>query len=136
MTGAAGGSAAATLILSAALGLPIRPVRGYAGSAEIRQALDAGEIDDTCLNQESFEALYVLHEDYVVVLQGGTEVSAGLEGVPLALALSEHPDEQALLEALALMRSIERFYALPPGTPTEFVSLLRPWLTPCFGRTP
>ena len=114
-----------TFTLSAALGLPIRPVRGYAGSAEVRQALDAGEVDGTCLNKDGFEALYVPPEDYAVAIQGGTEVSAGFESVPLALALAEHPDEQALLEALALMESIERFYALPPGTPTEFVSLLR-----------
>ena len=113
MTGSsAGGSDAATLILSAALGLPIRPVRGYAGSAEIRQAIDAGEVDGTCLNKEAFEALFVPYEDYVVVVQGGTEVSAVLDGVPLALALTENPDEQALIEMLALMRSIDRFYAL------------------------
>ena len=125
MTGTAGGSDATTFILSDALGLPIRAVRGYAGSAEIRQAIDAGEVDGTCLNKESFEAGYIPHENYVLAIQGGTEVAAGLENVPLALALTEDPDEQALLEALALMRSIERFYALPPGTPSQFVGLLR-----------
>ena len=125
MTGTAGGSDATTFILSDALGLPIRAVRGYAGSAEIRQAIDAGEVDGTCLNKEAFQAIYIPHENYALAIQGGTEVSDGLEGVPLALALTDDPDEQALLEALALMRGIERFYALPPGTPPEFVSLLR-----------
>ena len=126
MTGSpAGGSNAAALILSAALGLPVRSVRGYAGSAEIRHAIDAGEVDGTCLNNEIFEAIFVPHEDYTLVVQGGTEVSAGLEDVPLALALTDDPDEQALLEALALMARIERFYALPPGTSDELASHVR-----------
>ena len=84
MTGAAGGSGAATLILSDVLGLPFRPVRGYAGTAEVRQAIAAGEVDGTCLNKESFEAIYVPHENYVAAIQGGTEVAAGLENVPMS----------------------------------------------------
>ena len=43
----------------------------------------------------------------------------------LARALTEDPDAQALLGALAKMRSVDRFYALPPGTPDELVSHVR-----------
>ena len=125
MTGAASGSDATVLILSAALGLPVRAVRGYAGTAEIRQAIDAREVDGTCLNQSSFETLFVPNQDYVVAIQGGTEVSAGLEDVPLALDFTDTPDDQALLGALALMRRIGRYYALPPETPDELVNQMR-----------
>ena len=125
MTGAASGSDVTILILSAALGLPVRIVRGYAGTAEIRQAIDAREVDGTCLNHPSFEALFVPHEDYIVVIRGGTKVSSGPEGVPLALGFAENPDERALLGALAQMRSIGRFYALPPETPDELVNQMR-----------
>lgn len=125
ISGVASGSQATTLILSAALGLPIRPVRGYAGSAEIRRAIDVREVDGTCLNKEGFEAAYSPQENYAVAIQGGAEVAAGLEHVPLALALTDDPDEQALLEVLALMERIERFYALPPGTPDELVNRVR-----------
>lgn len=125
MTGAGSGSDVTILILSAALGLPIRIVRGYAGTAEIRQAIDAREVDGTCLNQASFETLFVPREDYIAVIKGGTKVSSGPEGVPLALDFAENPDERALLGALALMRSIGRFYALPPETPDELVAHMR-----------
>ena len=125
MTGLAAGTAASTLIISEALGLPIRSVLGYASTAEIRQAVAAREIDGTCLLYSSFETLFVPSENYVIAIQGGAEVFPGLENVPLALALTDRPDEQALLEALAQMRGIGRFYALPPGTPDERVRHMR-----------
>ena len=76
------GAEATTPILSAALGLPMRPVRGYVGTAEIRQVIDSGEIDGTCLNKVALEAVFVPRENYAALIQGGTNVSDGLEGVP------------------------------------------------------
>ena len=125
LTGTRGGGDVQALILSAALRLPIRAVRGYAGSAEIRQAIDTGEVDGTCLSQQSFQAVYVPHENYALAIQGGTEVSEGFENVPLALTLTDDPDAQALLKALALVQEVGRFYALPPETPDDLASQVR-----------
>ena len=45
-------------ILQAALGLPIQLVAGYRGTAEIRLAVEAGEVAGACFNWDSMRAIW------------------------------------------------------------------------------
>ena len=47
-TGAGGATHDVARLLQATLGLPIHLVRGYRGTAEIRLAVESGEVDGFC----------------------------------------------------------------------------------------
>ena len=44
------------LLVSQALGLPVRTVAGYGGTTEIRSAMASGEVDGICLSRSSYQA--------------------------------------------------------------------------------
>ena len=125
MTGPGSGTYTTTLLVSRSLGLPIRPVVGYQGTAEIKQAMDSGEIDGTCTTDSTFDSVFGDPTGYVVVVQTGRVRAGRFPDVPPALDLAPDPVARELLETLALTRSIGRFYALPAGTPDEIVGTMR-----------
>ena len=124
-TGPGSGSYVSTMIVTHALGLPIHPVVGYRGTAEIKQAMESGEVDGSCMSGSSFQTLYGPRHAHVVVLQVGSEQATGFAQVPAALEFAPNDRSRDLLLALARMREIGRFYALPPDTPSELVTVLR-----------
>ena len=84
VTGPGSGSYVSTMVVTHTLGLPIRPVVGYRGTAEIRQAMESGEVDGSCISGSSFETLYGPQDAYVVVVQAGFERAPDLAHVPAA----------------------------------------------------
>ena len=110
-TGPGSGTYLSTMIVTHALGLPIRPVVGYRGTAEIRQAMESGEVDGSCMSRSSFRTLYGPQAPYVVVVQVGFGQDTDLPHVPSALELAPNDKSRDLLRALAQMREIGRFYA-------------------------
>ncbi len=125
MTGPGSGTYLATWLITDALELPIHPVAGYNGTAEIKHAMDGGEIDGTCATYASFTPVFGSQGIYNIVVQAGFEKSPSLPAVPLAMELAQSDGSRDMLDALALMRTIGRFYALPPGTPSDVVDQLR-----------
>lgn len=125
MTGPGSGSFISTLLVAHALELPIHRVAGYQGMAEIKQAMDSGEVDGTCMSHTSFETIFGGVEAYPLAIQTGLERLPGFDGVPLALELAGSQESREILRALAYMRAVGRFYALPPGTPEEVILLVR-----------
>ncbi len=115
-------------ILRAALGLPIQVVAGYRGTAEIRLAVEAGEVAGACFNLGSMRAIWgeALETGRVrVVLQVGPGARPDLPGVPSALDGARGEDGRRLLETLQGMGAVSRALSLPPGTPPERIRLLR-----------
>ena len=112
------------MIVTRALGLPIRPVVGYDGMANIRHAIDGGEVVGACLGLAAFNGTFTPTSDYVVVLQAGVERAAGLEQVDLVVAATHGGNQEALARLLMLVSSVGRYYAFPPETPAHLVDVM------------
>ena len=115
-------------VLQAALGLPIHLVAGYRGTAEIRLAVEAGEVAGTCFNWDSMRLIWaeaLANGQVRVVLQLGQGARPDLPGVPSALDLARTGEGRRLIEATQGMSALLRTYTLPPGTPPERVRVLR-----------
>jgi tripartite-type tricarboxylate transporter receptor subunit TctC len=121
-------------ILLAALGLPIQLVSGYRGTAEIRLAVEAGEVAGACFNLGSMRAVWgeALETGRVrVVLRVGPPGRFDRPGVPAAIDLARGEEGRRLIETFHAMSGLSRAFSLPPGTPAERIALLRDAL----GRT-
>jgi len=130
-----GGSAPGTTnddsakILRAALRLPIQLVSGYKGTAPIKLAAESGEIDGSCWAWESIKVMWRQGLDAgqaSIVLQAVPKAVPELAKVPVAIELAKTDEARKLIEVgIHATASITRPYALPPGTPTDRVQLLR-----------
>jgi tripartite-type tricarboxylate transporter receptor subunit TctC len=115
--------------LKAALGLPIQLVTGYKGTADIKLAVESGELAGTCFNWGSIRATWRKQLDageVAVVLQLAPKAHPDLPGVPLAIDLAKAEEGRRILEvAVHADSAVVRSVTLPPGTPKERVQLLR-----------
>lgn len=115
-------------VLQAALGLPIHLVSGYRGTAEIRLAVEAGEVAGACFNWGSMQAIWgdALDSGKVrVVLKLGRGGHADLPGVPVAIDRARTEEGRRLLDAFQSMSAVIRTFTLPPATPPDRVRILR-----------
>jgi tripartite-type tricarboxylate transporter receptor subunit TctC len=119
----------ATRILRTVLGLPVQLITGYKGTADIRLAIDAGELGGACFNWVSMRATWraaLESGDVGVVLQLAPRSHPDLPRIPLAVELVRTEDAHRLLEVgIYASSAMVRVYALPPGTPKARVQILR-----------
>ncbi len=118
-----------TRAVKAALGLPIQLVTGYKGTADIRLAIESGELAGVCFNWGSIRATWRKALDtgeVAVVLQVAPKSHPELTGVPLAIDLAKTDEARRTLEvAVHTDSAIVRSLTLPPGTPKDRVQLVR-----------
>ena len=116
-------------ILKAALGLPIQLVEGFKGTANIRIAAEAGEVDGGCWTWASIRTTWANGIETGMVkpiLQINAKKAADIPNVPNAIDYAKTADARALIESGTHASSaILRAYALPPGTPKSRVDVLR-----------
>jgi hypothetical protein len=116
-------------VLKEVLGLPVQPIPGYKGTAEIRLAAESGELAGGCWQWESIKVIWrkALEAGEVnLVLQLVAKPHAELPKVPLAASLAKTDESRLLLQAAVHdPNSITRPYSLPPGTPKDRVQLLQ-----------
>jgi len=112
-------------LIAAALGLPFHPVIGYKGTADIRVAMESGEVDGTCASLDTYTASFEPKSDFVLFLRGGVRDTPGLEGVPSVDTLVTDARRRELLDVLTNLDGLTRFFALPPDTPPEVLSVVR-----------
>jgi tripartite-type tricarboxylate transporter receptor subunit TctC len=117
-------------ILKEAIGLPLRIISGYKGTADIRVAVESGEVDGLCgFSWASVRATWrkaIESGQVVVVLQSAPKASPDLPNVPVAINFAKTPEARQLIEAgIHTPSSITYTYSLPPGTPKERVQILR-----------
>jgi tripartite-type tricarboxylate transporter receptor subunit TctC len=132
MGGVAPGSSTpdnATRAIKAALGLPIQLVTGYKGTADIRLAVESGELAGTCFNWGSIRATWRKALDageLAVVLQLAPRSHPELAGVPLVMDFARTDEARRVIEvAIFADSAVVRSVTLPPGTPKDRVQLLR-----------
>jgi tripartite-type tricarboxylate transporter receptor subunit TctC len=116
-------------VLKEVLGLPVQPIPGYKGTAEIRLAAESGELAGGCWQWESIKVIWrkaLETGDANVVIQLVPKPHPELAKVPLAAGLAKTEEGRLLLQAAVHdPNSITRPYSLPPGTPKDRVQILQ-----------
>ncbi|MBI4634266.1 MAG: hypothetical protein HY742_10290 [Deltaproteobacteria bacterium] len=120
-------------LIKSAFGLPIQVITGYKGSADIRLAMEQGEIagsSPTWISIRSSWGKALQSGDAVVILQTVSEPFSDLPKVPLAINYAKTAEARQLIEVGIHSASIfSRAFVLPPGTPREQVQILTKALT-------
>ena len=117
-------------VLKEATGLPMQLVSGYKGTAEIRLAIDAGEVAGLCgLSWASTKVTWrkqLESGEVKVVLQNSAAPHPDLPDVPLAISLAKTDLGRKLIQvAMHDVSAITYLYSFPPGTPKDRVQILR-----------
>jgi tripartite-type tricarboxylate transporter receptor subunit TctC len=116
-------------ILKVALGLPIQIVSGYKGTADIRLAIEGGELAGFSPGWESVRASWrdaLEAGDMVVVLQGVPKPLSEFPNVPLAINLAKTDEARKLIEMAVHSGGLAACpFVLPPDTPKERVQVIR-----------
>ncbi len=116
-------------LLKAALDLPIQIIEGYGGTAKIRLAAEAGEIDGGCWAWQSIKVTWregLAAGDVRVALQATLKPHADLKDVSKAIDYAKTDEARELLEILAeVYGETVRPFAVPPGTPPERLLILQ-----------
>jgi tripartite-type tricarboxylate transporter receptor subunit TctC len=118
------------MVLKEALGLPMQLVSGYKGTAEIRLAIDGGEVAGLCgLAWASLKVTWrkqLESGEVKVVLQNAAAAHPELPDVPLAISLAKTETGRKLIQlALHDVGAITYLYSFPPGTPKDRVQIFR-----------
>ena len=117
-------------ILKEAIALPLRLVSGYKGTADIRVAVESGEVDGLCgFSWASVRATWrkaIESGQVIVVLQNTPKPAPELQKVPLAISFAKSDEARQLIEAgIHRPSALTYSYSLPPGTPKDRVQVLR-----------
>jgi tripartite-type tricarboxylate transporter receptor subunit TctC len=110
--------------------LPIQLVEGFKGVADIRLAVESGEVAGLCPSWEGIKSPWrktLESGDAVVVLQAANKPHPDLPQTPLAMNLISSDEGHQVLRAVLQEAggTISRPYSLPPGTPKDRVQILR-----------
>ncbi len=117
-------------IIKDALGLPTQLVSGYKGTADIRLAVEAGEVAGLCgLSWSSAKSTWrkgLESGSVVVVLQSSASPHPELPSVPLSINHAKTDMGRKLIQAgIHDTSAITYLYSFPPGTSKERVQLFR-----------
>ena len=116
-------------MLKATLGLPIQLVSGYKGSADVRLAVNSGEVAGICNAWESFKSTWrkeLESEELIIVLQLIPKAHPDLPKVPLAINYAKTDEARKLIQVgVHDYGTVARPFVLPPGTPKDRVQILR-----------
>lgn len=127
--GPGGGASDNARVLQAALGLPIKVVDGYKGTADIRLAAESGELAGACFAWESIKTTWrkgLESGDFNIIIQAMPKKHGELPNVPLANDYVKTDEGRRLLKhGIYDTAIITRPYFLAPGTPKPRVQLLR-----------
>ncbi len=118
------------MVLKEATGLPMQVVSGYKGTAEIRLAIDAGEVAGLCgLAWASTKVTWrkqLESGEVKVVLQNSASAHRDLPDVPLAISFAKTDLGRKLIQvALHDVSAITYIYSFPPATPKDRLEILR-----------
>ena len=112
-----------------AVGLPVKNIYGYKGSAPTMAALERKEIDARVLPQDTMQGTYRRYIDENIVRPifalGKEPRLKPLPGVATLEDLKLSEEQRKLAEFITSTWTLLRPFAVPPGTPPELVRLLR-----------
>lgn len=116
-------------LLKEAIGLPIHVIEGYGGTAKMRLAAEAGEIDGGCWAWQSIKVTWRKAIEMGTVrpiVQATLKRHKDLMNIPMAMDYAKTDEAREMLKILAeVYGDTVRPYAVPPGTPKERLLILR-----------
>ncbi len=117
-------------VLKEAIGLPMRLISGYKGTADMRVAVESGEVDGLCgfswVSVRTTWRKAVETNQVTIMLQNAPKAHADLPKVPLSISFAKTAEARQLIEAgIHTPSSITYSYSLPPNMPKERLQLLR-----------
>jgi tripartite-type tricarboxylate transporter receptor subunit TctC len=116
-------------LIKAAIGLPIKVIEGYGGTAKVRLAAEAGEIDGGCWAWQSIKVTWrkgLESGNVVVPFQATLKPHQDLMNVDKAIDYAKTEEARELLEILGLVYGdAVRPFAVPPGTPKKRLMILQ-----------
>jgi tripartite-type tricarboxylate transporter receptor subunit TctC len=116
-------------VLMAVFGLPTQIITGYKGFAEIRLAVDGGELAGACGGWDGLKLLWgkqIEAGDILLIMQTRSQPLLDLPKVPLVMDFASNDDDRQLIEVgIQFPALLSLAYALPPATPKDRVQLLR-----------
>ncbi|MEI9476727.1 MAG: tripartite tricarboxylate transporter substrate-binding protein [Deltaproteobacteria bacterium] len=115
-------------ILKATLGVPIQLVSGYKGTADLRLAIESGELDGSSWSWASMSSTWrkpLKSGDVVVILQCVPEPIPDLPNVPLSINYAKTAEARQLIEVgIHSPILFARPLVLPPNTPKELAQII------------
>ena len=116
-------------VLSTSTNFPIQLISGYKGTAPVRLAMEAGEIDGSCWGWDSIKSTWARaleSGEGIVVLQAAPNAHKDLPKVPLAINYGKNQDAKQMIDVVIHGGNIfERTFLLPPGVPKDRAQLLK-----------
>jgi tripartite-type tricarboxylate transporter receptor subunit TctC len=111
------------------LGVKLKVIQGYRGSAEIRIALARGELHGICgLPLSTLKTEW--RDDFAagrfkILLQLGRERSTELPGIPHVYDYSRTTEDRQVFDLIFGLQAMGRPFAAPPGVPNDRIAALR-----------
>jgi tripartite-type tricarboxylate transporter receptor subunit TctC len=117
-------------VLKEAIGLPMRLIAGYKGTADMRVAVESGEVDGLCgfswVSVRTTWRKAVESNLVTIMLQSAPKAHADLPKVPLTISFAKSPEARQLIEAgVHAPSAITYSYSLPPNVPKDRLRALR-----------
>jgi tripartite-type tricarboxylate transporter receptor subunit TctC len=114
------------VVLNNVLGTRLKLVKGYAGSAALRLAMERGEIDGFCgVGLSSMRTAGLADGKANILLQIALKQNPRLADVPFVMDYAKRAEDRQILRLVFGWTDMERPLAAPPGTPAERVRALR-----------
>ncbi|MDP9130064.1 MAG: tripartite tricarboxylate transporter substrate-binding protein [Candidatus Binatota bacterium] len=126
------------MLLRDLLGANIKVVSGYKGTADVRLAMESGELDGFFNSWESTKVTSldrVKNGDWQILAQVGDQPIAALpvKNVPTIAQIAKTEEQQQLLRFGAYApNQFAKVYTVPPGTPADRAAALESALTKTF----
>jgi tripartite-type tricarboxylate transporter receptor subunit TctC len=114
------------VVLNNVLGTKLKLVKGYAGSAALRLAMERREIDGFCgVGLSSMRAAGLTQGRANILLQMALKPNPQLAGVPFVMDYARQDEDRAIMRLVFGWTDLERPLAAPPATPAERLAALR-----------
>jgi tripartite-type tricarboxylate transporter receptor subunit TctC len=115
-------------LLKAALNLPMDMVEGFKGGADVRLAVESGEVDGLCASWQATKVTWRSQMEagkIHVVLQATLKSHPDLKKVPLAISLAKTEAARTLLRVADNVHVYQFPYSVPPGVAADRLKLLQ-----------
>jgi hypothetical protein len=113
-------------ILRFVIGLDIRQVGGYAGTAEVRLAIERGELDGDCGAWSSLPEDWIKQKKIIPISRSGVAVPEGLSpAVPYVADLATDDRARLIINLLVSGGQLGRPFIASAAVPPERLTILR-----------
>jgi tripartite-type tricarboxylate transporter receptor subunit TctC len=114
------------VVLNSVLGTRLKLVKGYAGSAALRLAMERREIDGFCgVGLSSMRSAGLADGKANILLQIALTRNPQLADVPFVMDYARREEDRQMLRLVFGWADLERPLAAPPATPPDRVEALR-----------